>query len=235
MEDLIKTLEYMEKAVNYNNWLFNDFNKYIGRRVLDVGGGLGVHTQRLIGREKVITVEIIPELTAYLKNKFKDKGVTVIQGDICDRSLVADIKPQNIDTILCLNVLEHIRDDKLALQNMFDCLAPGGHLILFVPAIQFLFGITDIAQNHFRRYNKNRLEAMLKNTGFSIVDSYYVNMVGALAWFLHSKVLKKRLIPAKNILLYDKLLVPIISIFENIIHPPFGQSLLMVCRKGISK
>ncbi|MFC1559932.1 class I SAM-dependent methyltransferase [Candidatus Margulisiibacteriota bacterium] len=231
MTHLVQGLTHMENATNYNDWIFNNINSFLGNRILEVGGGLGIFTERLLDREFVATVEIHQELAAHLKNKFKDNNINVFQGDICDKDLISNIKDLRIDTVVCLNVLEHIEDDALALSNMNKCLSPNGRLILFVPALRFLFGAMDKSQHHYRRYNKNSLKKLVNNMGFSIIKSYYMNSLGVIGWFIFGKIFKRSVVSQRSVLFYDKYVVPWLSKSESIFHPFIGQSLLLICKK----
>ena len=149
--------------------------------------------------------------------------------DVQKISEVKTVKNKNLDTIIGINVLEHIKDDVVALKHLSLLLNPGGKIILFVPAFPLLFGDWDEMIGHFRRYTKMKLEQKLKASGFIPIESFYFNSLGFLGWGLN-KLLRKT--PQNDVVklqaqIFDKYLVPPLSKLENIFRPPIGQSLFM--------
>ena len=130
---------------------------------------------------------------------------------------------------MCLNVLEHIEDDRGTLANMFDVLQPGGRLVLLVPAFARLFGTLDTHLRHFRRYEKDELDSKLREAGFVIEDLRFVNRPGILGWWLNGKVLRRRVLPRSQLFAF-KFLMPMLERERE--HPPAaGLSLIAVARK----
>jgi SAM-dependent methyltransferase len=221
-------LPYMGKTTNYNEWIFNSFKEYLGGKIVDIGSGSGTFTKYFTDRALVVSVEPDEGEAEDQRRLFSSRSnVEVINGHF-DREMAQRLKPRGIDTVVCLNVLEHVRDDKEMLGNIHECLPEGGKLILYVPALKAIYGTLDRNLDHFRRYDKKEVEKMLKEAGFRVIKSRYVNFLGAFTWFLYSRVLK-RTRPAENsILFYDKFLVPVVATVENYLHFPFGQSLLII-------
>jgi len=222
-------LPYMMRTTNYNNWVFGMFKKYVGKRIVDIGSGYGTFINYIKDREYIISVEPSKYCYEHLKKTFSDnKNIRIINGDLNDDT-AKELSAKNIDTVICLNVLEHIENDRKTIQNINKCLKPGGKFILYVPALSFIYGTLDESLGHYRRYNKKALEKMIESNGFKIISSRYMNFLGAFSWFVYSKILRKRMPAEKRIIFYDKYLVPILSMIESIVRMPFGQSLLMVC------
>ncbi len=129
-----------------------------------------------------------------------------------------------------MNVLEHIKDDKKALSNMFNLLNHGGKLILLVPAHQWAFGRIDKGLGHFRRYSKNEVVNKLHDSRFLIQDSRYLNWLGLIGWFVNAKIFKSKILPAGQLGIFDLVARPFLMI-ENFISPPFGLSVLVIGEK----
>src|SRR5713226_4244026 len=150
----VSDLEIMSGAVNYRRWLFSQVTPWIGRRVFEVGAGIGNYTEFLHECELVVCLEIHSDAASRLKERFSsDPRIVVCLGDIADpawRSLAGYI----CDTAICFNVLEHVENDALALENIYRILAPGGRLLLIVPAIPAIMGTIDQSLGHFRRYTQ---------------------------------------------------------------------------------
>jgi SAM-dependent methyltransferase len=224
-------LPYMSKTTNYNNWVFSMYKDYVGKRVLDIGSGYGTFISYIRDREYIAAVEPSEDCYKYLSSEFsKNKNIELFMSDVNAPELLEKVRGKKIDTVICLNVLEHIEDDKQALKNIRGVMQPGGKFILFVPALSVIYGTLDKELGHYRRYDKKELEHLLNEAGFNVIKSRYLNFTGTFSWFLYSRILKKKA-PAENrILFYDKFVVPIVSLIENFIHLPFGQSILIIAR-----
>ncbi|MBN3038355.1 MAG: class I SAM-dependent methyltransferase [Candidatus Omnitrophica bacterium] len=225
----------IREAVNYYRWLYNDFKDYIGDSILEIGGGIGNFSNLLSDRKRLVIVDIVEEVVQRLDNIFEDKAnVSVFKADICDKGFVDSVIKNGFDTIICVNVLEHIADDIGALKNMRELLSTrGGHLLLLVPAHEILFSDLDRVVGHHRRYNKKPLRQKLEQAGFSINKLYYLNCLGAIGWFINYKILKYKEVVCQStdrqIKIFDRFLVPLVSRMESILKPPFGISLIAVC------
>jgi 2-polyprenyl-3-methyl-5-hydroxy-6-metoxy-1,4-benzoquinol methylase len=215
---------------HYNRWIHDQFRPYAGRRILDVGCAIGNITQFWLDRELVVGIDIDEEFVHGIQERFGDRANFRAEvADIADPTVRA-LGRDEIDTVVCVNVLEHVRDDDLALQNMKEVLSPGGRLCLLVPAFQFLFGTMDEADHHYRRYRRPALARKLKESGFVLENIYYMNVLGILGWFINGRVLKRRLVSTSQYSFYDRL-VPLLAWAERVVRPPFGLSLVAVARK----
>lgn len=222
----------LKEAVHYNNWIYSQFEPFLGRRVLEVGCSIGNFTEKLVERtERMIALDVIPEYTQTATDRFGHfSHFTAYHMDICDPKILTWVKDERIDTIICQNVLEHIEDDITALRHMYQLLVPGGHLILLVPALQMIYGTMDAADDHFRRYNKSMARTRLEATGFKIDTIYYMNFPGFFGWFFNGRILKRKVLPANQLANFDRI-VPLVAGLERIMHPPFGQSLFVISTK----
>jgi SAM-dependent methyltransferase len=225
------TLEKISRMKNFNRWMYERIAPYIGERILEVGAGIGNLTQFFIDREFVLASDVEDSYLSALRDKFGAReNFKTLKLDFMD-DVKPVVKPHKIDTIVCLNVLEHILEDRAALRNMYEILIPGGNLIILVPAFQWLYGTMDKNLLHHRRYSKKELREKFETAGFNVIHTEWMNIAGIPGWFINGKIRKVDALPEKQLALYDKL-VPIFRIFEKLTGPPIGQSIIMVGRKG---
>lgn len=213
----------------YNVWMFEQLAQAISGAILEVGSGTGNMTAFMADAPRLALTDVNPESLAELRGKYGPQpGVTVTCWDL-NGPLPAELAGERFDTVVCLNVLEHIEDDRAALSRMYDCLAPGGRLVLLVPAHQALFNGFDRGVQHFRRYNRRGLAADLAASGFTVERSWYFNMLGALGWFVNGNLLGRTLLPAEQLKLINKL-VPILKL-ESRLPRPFGLSVIAIAQR----
>lgn len=224
-----KTLENMNQAKFYNKWTLSKFDKHLKGDILEVGCGTGNFTSVLSKYGEVTAIDIDPNLVRRVKVN-KNLKVAAGLGDIEKGKYF--FKKKSFDTIVCINVLEHIKNDEAALKNMYNLLKVDGKLIILVPIHKFLYGEIDRAINHFRRYDPNVLKNDLGKIGFLIKNNRKLNCLGALGWFIAGKIFKEKGIEEKNIKLFN-LFAPLVLWLENLVEPPFGTSILVICQKKI--
>lgn len=222
------TLESMSQAIWYNQWTLQKFKQNLRGDILEVGCGIGNFTNTLASFGKVWAFDINNEYVKQTKKLVLGK-VLVGFGDVENGKYF--FNDQKFDTVVCLNVLEHIKSDSAALNNLFKLLKREGRLILLVPAHQFLYGEIDKSIGHFRRYTKSQLISKLKQIGFKIVSLRSLNFLGALGWFIAGKVLKLNTVGETNIKIFN-LIAPFILSLEDLFEPPIGTSILIVAEKS---
>ena len=225
------TLARMARLEPYNRWLVSRFDHAIGRRVLEIGAGFGNITRHLRGRELLVASDLDPVALEHLKGVFRDDpSVRVASYRFpLDAKSRDEIRSFRVDTVVCLNVLEHIEDDVTTLRDMFEALVPGGHLVLLVPAFARLYGTLDEHLHHFRRYEKDELERKVRDAGFELEDLRFVNRPGIFGWWLNGRVLKRRVLPRGQLVAF-KLLMPMLK-REETRPPAAGLSLLATAKK----
>lgn len=228
MENGKQTLESMSQAVWYNKWTMRKFLPYLSGDILEVGCGIGNFTDFLFHCGNVWAIDIEKEYIKQIKQPEKVKA-KVGFGDIEKGKYF--FSKRKFDSIICLNVLEHIKDDKKALKNMYNLLEKNGFLILIVPAYDFLFGEIDISIGHYRRYNKVKLSKLLTNIGFKIIKSRILNMFGAIGWWFAAKLFADNSVGKAKVKLFNAV-APVILPIEDLIEPPFGTSILIIAQKN---
>ncbi len=225
------TLARMGRLDGYNRWLAGLFERSVGSRVLEIGAGFGNMTRHMTGRELVVASDLDPVALEYLRGTFRDEpGVRVASYSFpLGEAERAEIRSLAIDTVVCLNVLEHIAQDTETLADFFALLSPGGRLVLIVPALQRLYGSLDEHLHHVRRYEKAELEQKIRAAGFELQDVRFLNRPGILGWWVNGKLLRRRVLPASQLAAF-KLLLPILK-REEANPPSVGMSLLAIARK----
>jgi glycosyltransferase involved in cell wall biosynthesis len=224
-----KTLLRLSRAQRYNRWMFEQLAPWLGRRVLEIGSGIGSFTRYLVGRDLVVATDLNPRYLQILANTFeRHTRVEVTSLDLMDFD-PAPVAARGIDTILCLNVLEHVEDDLGALRRLHAALVPGGRLLLLVPAHEWLYGAIDRAIDHHRRYGRAGLAARLREAGFEVEHTAFFNRLGVVGWYLNSVVLRRTRVPGLQVHLQNAL-VPLLRA-ESALRLPFGLSLIAVARR----
>jgi SAM-dependent methyltransferase len=224
------TLERMDGATNYNAWLGQRFREHMGRRVLEIGAGIGTITEKLEpGLELLIALEVDRFYVDRLKNKFR--GKPHVRPYLSDVALAdwESLKAERLDTIVLSNVLEHIPDDAMAVRRFRQILSPGGRVLVLVPALPQLFGAIDEAVGHHRRYTQAGVREVLENNGFEVERLEWMNLVGIPGWFMNSRVMRRRSVPKFQLKVYDRI-APLLARAESQVKLPVGMSLFAVAR-----
>lgn len=224
-------LEDMSGAPRYYTWILNKFAPYVGKHIVEVGAGSGTVSRMILDKfspDTFVGTEPSPQVHQKLVGNLKTyKNVQTINAFL---PTVKNSIPTKPDTFFYINVMEHVERDQEEVNTVFDILPSGGHLLVFVPALQAIYGEFDKKVGHYRRYHKKQLRELAENAGFDIVDLHFVDFLGIIPWFILFKVLKREDLGG-NASLYDRFVVPVISRIENIIHPPIGKNLFLIARK----
>jgi 2-polyprenyl-3-methyl-5-hydroxy-6-metoxy-1,4-benzoquinol methylase len=223
----LKTLDNLSKAFNYNEWIFNLTKPHLGKRILEVGCGVGNMTLYLTDRI-VLGADIDSDYLNIARKRFKGKRNINFHLIDLEKGLkyFKKFKP---DTIVCINVLEHIRRDEKFISECESLLSPGGKLILFIPAMPSIYGQMDKTYGHFRRYTK--IEILRKvHKKLNVVKCEYLNIFGVLGWWYNGRLLKMKTIPGTQLLVYDKFF-KFFMLLEKKIPKFFGLSLFVVGQK----
>lgn len=224
-----ETLRRMSALERYNTWILEKIAPWTGGRVLEVGSGIGNISRFFLDCEELCLTDVQEDYLRTLRERFADRpNVTVARYNLEESPEL--IRGREFDTILALNVLEHIENDAAALREMASLLAPGGRLILQLPAHTLLYGSLDVNLDHFRRYTATDIRRKFASAGLETERLVRFNMFGALGWLLCSRVLRKKILPQGQLGLFN-LLTPFFMAIERTIPAPFGLSLLAVGRK----
>ena len=229
VEDLLQ----MQKAQNYRRWQFAMVAPYVRGQVLEVGGGIGNFTGELASvSQSVISIEP----NAYCFGRLREKTKDLPHVRVCNTT-VEDLD-QHVgtegprDTIILMNVLEHIKDDLATLVLLRRHLKPEGRIVLLVPAGPWAFGKTDERLGHYRRYSKASGRQLIAAAGMQLEKVRYFNFIGIWAWWWNGRVAGSQKQSDAQISVFDRYFVPCISRVESLVAPPVGQSLLLVARQS---
>jgi len=227
-EYTVQDQERMSRARRYFHWQFRLAEAQLGRRVLEVGCGVGNFTRLLMGRELVVAIDVEQDCVAKLRESLNGhSNLLALSMDVLDPAFVG-LAEHDLDSVVCLNVLEHVRDDRQALCNMHAVLRPGGKVVLIVPAFPCLCGPIDAHLGHYRRYSKQSLAGLARAAGLQPITLRYLNSIGFLGWWWNARILKKQRQSEFQIAVFDALVVPLLSRIEKRLEPPFGQSIFAV-------
>ncbi len=226
------TLRRMATLAPYNRWLHERFEHFLGKRILEVGSGVGNQTHFFVNeRERVIASDIEPHYLRELTSRFSSKRQVRIASfhfPLSETDRV-DLNDERIDTIVCMNVLEHIDDHASTLRDFAKVLQPDGHLVLLVPAMKSLYGTLDENLHHFRRYSQDELAQVVTGAGFTIETIRFLNRPAVPGWWLSSRLLKRRVMPRSQLKAF-KWVMPLLKLEEKT-APSFGLSLLVLARR----
>jgi SAM-dependent methyltransferase len=227
-----ETLEALAAAPRYNAWQIEVLRPWIGKRILEIGSGIGNMTRELraTGPELLVATDLDPAYRERVRVQYAtDPVVRVESVELPLAGIEQRYAADRLDTAIALNVVEHIEDHVGAVRSMGEAVQPGGHVVILVPALQAIYGAMDAALGHHRRYNKAMLERVLREAGLEVVHLRWFNRVGVLGWWWRGKVLGRADIPASAAGAFDKL-VPLLR-HERLVPLPFGQSVIGIGRR----
>jgi SAM-dependent methyltransferase len=224
-------LETLSAADRFNDEVWNRVRPFIGSDILEVGMGIGIFTEKLLARGKVFGVDVVPEFVEEARRRLGARpDLESLVADIGGAVLPDSLRGRAFDTIVCMNVLEHIEDDRGTLKRFLSMLNSGGRLILVVPAHRWLFNPLDANDGHFRRYERAELNEKLIEAGFDVIHESRFNLFGIAGWFLNGTILRRKDLPAGQMGLFNKV-APLLFWLERLVGPPVGLSLLAVGAK----
>jgi len=224
-------LDALAGARRFNRWMASTIEPYIGKRVLEAGAGIGNLTRILCPRrERYIAGDIEPEYLAQLRARFQHRPKMEVRH--CDLSNPIDFEPLAgaVDSVVCLNVLEHVEDEMAGLRNIYTALEPGGRAIVLVPHDQAIYGSLDAALGHFRRYSRDELQRKMEQVGFRVERILDFNRMSRPAWYLNGRVLKRTTIGHFQLRIFDRLVWLWRRIDSRLPWPP--TSIIAIAVKG---
>ncbi|HST27487.1 MAG TPA: class I SAM-dependent methyltransferase [Rudaea sp.] len=227
-----RDLEAMSFARNYHEWVLAEIAPWLKGKVAEIGAGAGNFSRLLLGLPTVTSLfafEPSKNMYALLRDSLAEepnaRTFPVTLDEAC-----AEHRGE-FDAITYINVLEHIEDDAQQLRFAWDTLKPGGHLLVFVPALPWLYSDHDRRIGHYRRYRAAPLRELVSAQGFEIVRQKWFDCAGILPWYV-AFVLLKRSVGTGSVSAYDNLVVPLMRRVEARFAPPIGKNILLVARKN---
>ncbi len=225
----------MDFAVNYHRWILELMKPFLGKHLVEVGAGTGAFSDLLLetSPETLSLIEPSAMFETLQANLAKHDSAAQIRAfPNIFAEVAAQIEAeQSPDSIIYINVLEHIEDDRLELEIVHRTLRENGRVFVFVPALPALFSEFDKQIGHFRRYRKGELAEKFRTTGFRILLSRYFDAAGIFPWLVKYRLLKSLTIESGAVHLYDKFVVPVAKPIESFLPLPLGKNLLFVAEK----
>jgi SAM-dependent methyltransferase len=200
---------------------------YVGEKVLEIGAGTGNLTLQLVPRRLYWASDINPLYLTYLENVARNRPYLHVS--YTDGQSAESYPKKQFDTVICLNVIEHLADDLGALHNIRDALEDGGRAIVLVPCGPWLLGTLDDVLGHQRRYTRDQLKELAGGAGFRLDTMLEFNRVGVIAWWINGKLLRRRSFGFVQIKLLN-LLTPLFRVLDRFLPLP-PLSLIAVLSK----
>lgn len=187
-KDIADNLQQWDKISRYSKWMYDVYKSHIGKRVLDIGGGVGTVINYYINNVDVcVTTELFDNDIDIMNERFKEYDYFKAYKIDITKDNIEMLKQYKFDTIICTNVIEHIENDKDVVGIMKELLIDGGKLILCAPANSKLFSYMDKNVGHYRRYDKGELVELCTYNGLKVLDNFYFNRMGMIPYYLKGK------------------------------------------------
>lgn len=229
----------MAKLRNYHRWIFEEIRTLLGRRTAEIGGGIGTFSREIANGilrsdpgSSLEVFEPAPGLYDGLLKTFRHCA-----GDLMETGRLTAVpgyfqpSRNRYDSVVMVNVLEHVEDEDPLFGNIYRSLESGGTLIVFVPALRRLYSPLDKEAGHYRRYEKKDLSALFERNGFSVIKEQYMDVAGIIPWYLINVIGRSRSFNPSLAALYDRLGIPLTRCLERSWGAPIGKNLLMAGRK----
>jgi ubiquinone/menaquinone biosynthesis C-methylase UbiE len=222
-----EVLEGLATAVNHRRWFVELAMPYLGEDPIEIGSGLGDYALEWAGSCRRFTAtEADPERLIALKERLAGRPNIEVR-----QMLLPQSEQASYTAAVSYNVLEHIEDHQAAMGSMAELIRPGGAVVVIVPAFPFAMSPVDVATGHVRRYTRHSLSRVMSRAGLRVEQVYYANALGLLGYYMATSVF--RLTPKEGpmVKVYDSVVLPATKAIEQVVRPPFGQSVFAVARR----
>jgi glycosyltransferase involved in cell wall biosynthesis len=222
-------LSSIGQAHRFNGWMADVLRPYLGERILEIGAGMGNMTLQFLPRDNYIASDLDDLHLNYLKSLMAQRPRLSVAKIDAQKPEHFEPYAGQVDTVVCLNVLEHIPDAAAALKNMYDVLQPGGRLLVLVPQGKWLYSSLDRAVDHVKRYTRRELRDELAAVGFEVERTLNFNKMGVLGWALNGKLFGRKKMAKYQLKIYDSL----VWVWRRIdrLIPWHGLSVIGIARK----
>jgi len=197
-------LEAMSGARNFNRWMADTISPWVRGDAIELGAGIGNLTVMLANKcRSYLATDTDPDHLSELRSR--TAYLPKVKLGMCELSSSSDMAPlkDTADTVICLNVLEHVADDVSGLNNIYECLRPGGVAIILVPQGQSAFGSLDEVLEHKRRYSEQELRRKMSDAGLEVKHLIEFNRATWPGWYLNSKILRRRTLSRFQLTCFD--------------------------------
>lgn len=239
-DSLTSDLEALAGLENYHVWILDEIRPYLGNRLAEIGAGIGTFTKLLASAHLALNpaarleaFEPTDHLCRRLRSDLEQTHASFVQaGRLLVTAGYFQPSSRQYDTIIMINVLEHIQDDQESIRATYHSLSPGGTFIVYSPALPWLYSPHDKAVGHYRRYEMPQLEEIMRKEGFTVVAAKYMDCMGILPWYLLNVIGGSTSINPRLARFYDTWVVPLTRLIERLWRPRIGKNVLIVARKN---
>lgn len=223
-------LEILQHMPRYHNWIMDFVRPYLRGKAVEYGCGIGTISAHIAPFvDSLDLIEPAPNLYSILHKRLTDPHLSLynktLEEDIATRATAS------VDTIVLINVLEHIKNDDAILTELHRVLADEGVVLIFVPALNWLMSKLDYAHGHYRRYYRDDLVEKVSETGLTVVRAHYVDFIGILPWLIFNKLLGQTKFKLPMIKFYDRYIHRLTVMAERFFSPPIGKNIMLVARR----
>jgi SAM-dependent methyltransferase len=227
-------LDALEQAPKFNEWMYDSIKSYLGHRLVELGCGRGNLTRHFRHHGELLALDYRDDYLSELREKWGYlSNLELGRMDLVNPDDYERVRRFQPDTVVCLNVLEHIEDDRAVLRQLHRALPDGARLVFLVPYGPALTSEFDRQVGHFRRYDRGELEGKMREAGFAVVRQFFFNKVGVLAWWLGNTLGGQRTIAPWQLRLYN-LLTPLFRILDQVL-PTTGLSTIVVAHQPANR
>lgn len=218
---------------NFNNWLYEQIVSGIKGDILEVGSGIGIYSEKIIRdfpHSQITLSDISDKYVDNLKTKFPQSNVSFFKLDLDSKSDYENIGFDKFDTIIAINVLDNVKNDQFALQQLYKMLKKDGMLLLLLPAHKFLYNQLDANIGRLRRYALEELKQKIETTNFEIIRLFHFNLMGVIGWYLNGKSGKSPKINDNAFKIFNRM-IPVSKAIEKITMKKLGLSVICYLKK----
>jgi 2-polyprenyl-3-methyl-5-hydroxy-6-metoxy-1,4-benzoquinol methylase len=225
-----ETLEIFSAAPRINRWLYEKVRGNISGQVLEIGSGIGNISALLLEEQSAVTLsDLRPEYCQILEKKFRHdphlQGIYSLDLSLPEFEIKHSLLLEKFDTVIALNVIEHIEDDSLTVRNAKSLLRKNGKLVVLVPAGQWLYNSLDRALGHYKRYSRSELKKLMESAGMIVVYCRYFNAPAILGWWFSGSIMGEKVISPSKLNVFNKG-VPVFRILDWFFTPFTGISVI---------